>query len=145
MAISVKKAALWRGETANRPGALADVLAPLAAAGADLKVVMGYVVPGQPANGVIEVYPVTTKKAAAAAGRAGLAAAATPCLVVEGDNRPGLGHAMAQSLAGSGINLSFVVAQVVGRKYAALFGFESDADAAKATKLLKSAGAKRGK
>ena len=42
MAVSIKKVTLWRTEVENKPGALSSVLAPLAEAGADLQVVMGY-------------------------------------------------------------------------------------------------------
>ena len=41
MAVTVKKAVLWRTQIENRPGMLASTLAPLAEAGADLQVVMG--------------------------------------------------------------------------------------------------------
>ncbi len=81
--------------------------------------------------GNIELYPVTGKKFSAAAGEAGLSASSLPALLVEGDNRAGLGHATTQAIADAGISLDFLVAQVVGRKYSAVFGFESDADAAK--------------
>jgi hypothetical protein len=43
----------------------------------------------------------------------------------------GLGHAISQAIADAGINMDFVVAQVVGRKYSGIFGFESEADATK--------------
>jgi hypothetical protein len=42
---------------------------------------------------------------------------------------------------GRSINLSFVMAQVVGRSYSAMFGFENEADAARATALIKKAAA----
>jgi hypothetical protein len=35
---------------------------------------------------------------------------------VEGDNKPGLGHAIAQAIADAKINLNFLVAQVIGRR-----------------------------
>ena len=63
---------------------------------------------------------------------------------MEGDNRPGLGHAISQAIADAGINMDFVVAQVVGRKYTAIFGFESEADATKgAAEIKKAAAAKK--
>jgi hypothetical protein len=46
-------------------------------------------------------------------------------------DRKAIGHA--------GINMSFVMAQVVGRRYSALFGFENDAYASKAATLFKRA------
>ena len=42
MAVSVKKVTLWRKEVSHAPGVLAGVLEPLAGAGANLRVVMGY-------------------------------------------------------------------------------------------------------
>ena len=84
------------------------------------------------AKAAIELYPVSGKKSAAAAQTAGLAPSSISTLVVEGDNRPGLGHAIAKAAGDAGINMSFVMAQVVGRKYSAVFGFENEVDASKA-------------
>src|SRR5437879_3595190 len=42
MAVTVKKVTLWRSEVENKTGVLANALEPLAKAGADLQVVMGY-------------------------------------------------------------------------------------------------------
>ena len=90
---------------------------------------MGYRYPGDQGKAAIELHPVSGKKAIEAARSAGLAA----------DNRPGLGHTIAKALGDAGINLGFVLAQVVGRKYAAVFGFENDSDAAKAIALIRKA------
>jgi len=144
MAVSVKKITLWRGKIQNRPGALAEVLEPLAAARSDLQVVMGYREPGEQVEAVVELYPVAGRKLTKAVESAGLTASKIPTLLVSGDNRPGLGHAIARTIADSGINLSFLVAQVVGRKYSAVFGFENDDAAAQALKLIRKAAARRG-
>ena len=143
MAVTVKKVTLWRKEVENKPGALAGTLEPLARAGADLRVVMGYRFPGMEASGAIEVHPVAGKRVIAAAKAAGLDASTISTLLVEGDNRPGLGHVIAQAIAEGGINLSFVLAQVVGRKYAAVLGFETAADADGAMNLIKKASARK--
>ena len=89
----------------NKPGALNSVLAPLAEAGADLQVVMGYHYHGEGGRAVIEVCPVSGKKTTTAASKAGLAASDIPTLLVQGDNRPGMGHAIAQAIAEAGISL----------------------------------------
>jgi hypothetical protein len=141
MAIAVKKVVLWRKEIENRPGALAGVLEPLAAGGADLKVVMGYRFPGAEARGAVELYPVSGKKMIRAAQGAGLSASTLPTLLIEGDNKPGLGHEIADGLAQARINVSYALAQVVGRKFVALLGFETDADASKASGIIKKASA----
>ena len=67
-------------------------------------------------------------------------AASIPALLVEGDDRPGLGHAFAKAVADAGISLSFLMAMVVGRKFSAIFGFGSEADAKAAAPLLRKAG-----
>jgi hypothetical protein len=138
MAIAIKKITLWRKEVANDPGALANVLQPLAAAGASLRVVMGYAM-GDSGRAAIEVFPVSGKKIGAAAAQAGLGASSTACLLVEGDDRPGLGTRMARAVADQGINIEFVIAQTVGRKFSAVFGLQSESDAAPAAKAIKNA------
>ncbi|MFZ0886839.1 MAG: hypothetical protein WA005_00160 [Candidatus Binataceae bacterium] len=141
MTVTVKKITMWRGEVDDRPGVLASTLEPLAQAKADLKMVMGYRLPSHEGRAAIGVHPVVGKKAADAARGAGLAASAIPTLLVEGDNRPGLGHAIAKAIADANINLSFVVAQVVGRRYSAVLAFENQSDAARAAALVRKAGA----
>ena len=146
MPVTVKKVVLWRRELDNRPGALAGVLEPLVRAGASFQIAMGYRFPGNESQAAVELAPVTGKKSAAAAQRAGLQPSGIPTLVVTGDDRPGLGYALAQGLADAGINMAFLVAQVLGRKYSAIFGFESEADADRAAAIIKrTSAAKRGR
>src|SRR5260370_34222894 len=86
MPITVKQIILWRSEVDNKPGALAGTLEPPAKAGADLKVIMGYKRPTAEGKAVIEVFPITGKKLAAAAGDSAVCAAVSPTpLVVGGD------------------------------------------------------------
>jgi len=143
MAVTVKKVTLWRSDVDNRPGMLAEVLEPLAAAKVDLQMVVGFRLPDNENQAVIALSPVVGKKAMAAARTGGLAASARPALLAEGDNQPGLGYAMVKALADAGINLRFVLAQVIGRRYSALFGLESEDDARKAVTLIKRAGASK--
>ncbi len=96
MQATVKNVTIWRKEVDNRPGELAAVLTPLAKAGASLKVLMGYRVPGQEGKAAIEVYPVSGTKASRAAAAAGLTKSSIPALYVEGADRPGLGGALAE-------------------------------------------------
>lgn len=145
MAVTVKNVSLWRKEVENRTGVLAQTLKPFATLGADLHVVMAYRYPGNESKAAIELYPLTGKKVTAAAGEVGLAASSIPTLHVQGDNKPGLGHVIAQSIADAGINVSFLVAQVIGRRYSAVIGFETDADAKTAAILVKKATASKRK
>lgn len=146
MAVTVKRITLWRAEVANEPGVLARTLEPLAASGADLRLVMGYRLPQAPDRAAIEIYPVSGKKVTSAAEGTGLAPAnEIPCLLVEGDNRPGLGAAISRGLAEGGINIAFLIAQVIGRKFTAAFGFADEATAASATRIIKQAASARAK
>jgi hypothetical protein len=125
MTLSIKKITLWRGKIPHRPGALSEVLEPLAAGRANLEILMGYREPGDTMNAVVELWPVSGRKITEAVGGVGL------------------GHTIARALSESGINLAFLVAQVVGRQYSAVFGFENDADAARAVKLIRGAAVQR--
>jgi hypothetical protein len=143
MAVTVKRITLWRKELENKSGTLAATLEPLAKAGADLQIVMGYRFPNEHMKAAVELYPVGNKKTTQAAQGTGLAASGIPVVLVEGDNRPGLGHSIARAVADAGVNLDFLVAQVIGKKYAAVIGFENDADAEKATAVIKKSAAKK--
>jgi hypothetical protein len=144
MAVTVKSISLWRKEAENKTGLLAQTLEPLAKAGADLSVVMGYRLPGNEAKAAIEIYPVSGRKMTAAATGIGLTDAAIPTILVEGDNKPGLAHKITQSVADAGVDLSFFVAQAIGRRYSAVIGFANAADAKRAASLIKkAAGTKR--
>ena len=137
MPVTVKRISLWRKEDENKTGLLAQTLEPLAKAGADLGVLMGYRLPGNEAKAAIEIYPVSGKKVRDAATGTGLADSAIPTLLVEGDNKPGLAHKIAQTIAEAGADLSFFVALAIGRRYSAVIGFANDADAKKAATLIK--------
>ena len=139
MPVTVKRIVLWRREIENQPAVLAGVLAPLANAGADLQVVMGYRYPGHESTAALELYPVVGRKSIAAAKAAGLSAASIPALLVQGDNKPGLGYAISKAVADAGVNMAFLVAQVIGRRYSAVIGFDNEADARKASTLIKRA------
>ena len=139
MPVTVKSIVLWRKEVENTPGVLAGTLEPFAKGGADLQVVMGYRYSGNESKAAIELYPVAGKKMVAAAETAGLTSSGIATLLVEGDNKPGLGHAIAKTIADAQINLAFLVAQVIGRRYSAVIGFENEGDAKKAATLIKKA------
>jgi len=144
MAMSVKSAKLWVLDANDRTGLLADTLGPLASAGASLRVVMAYRHPGQTERAAVEVYPIQGKKAEAAAQAAGMQPSQMACLLVEGDDRPGMGAQLSRAIASSGLSMTFLMAQVIGRKFSAAVGFSSEQDAEAAAKAIKSAGKKRG-
>jgi hypothetical protein len=137
MAVQIKPVTLWRVEVQNEPGVLARTLEPLAAAKADLQVVMGYRFPGDPSRGAIEVAPVKGARASKAAQAAGLSEAGIPALRIDGDNRVGLGHAIASALAEAGVNIAFVVAQVSGGRHSTVIGFDNEEALRRAAPILR--------
>ena len=145
MPVTVKSISLWRKEVENQVGVLAQTLEPVTKAGANLRVLMGYRYPGDGNKAAIELYPITGQKVTAAAAEAGLASSTIPTLLVEGDDRPGLGLAIAQAIAGAEVNMTFFVAQAIGRRYSAVIGFASEADAKTAAPLIKKATASKKK
>lgn len=139
MPVTVKNISLWRKEVENQVGKLAETLEPVTTAGTNLRVLMGYRYPGEGTKAAIELYPVAGKRVTAAASDAGLSASSIPTLLVEGDDRPGLGLAIARAIAGAGINLTFFVAQSIGKRFSAVLGFETEAGAKTAAPLIKKA------
>jgi hypothetical protein len=139
--LTVKKVVLWQNEVEDKPGILANALEPLANAGAKLQVVIGYRYPSDPGKTAIELYPVTSMKSVAAAKATRLTASSIAILLVEGDDRPGLGCAVARAIANAKIDFGFLVAQVIGKKCSATVGFETEAGARKAAAVIKQASA----
>ena len=139
MAVKVRRITLWRAAVEDRPGVLAGALEPLAHAGTDLQMVMCYANPGQEGRATIEVYPILRKRAVAAARIGGFSASPAPVVLVEGDNKPGLAYSIANAVAWAGLNIRFLLAQVTGKKYSAIVGFETEADARKGALQIKKA------
>jgi len=144
MAYTVTKVSMWQGEIADQAGGLAAKLEPLAEAGADLEVVVARRQAQTPGKGIVFLGPVAGTKAKKAAEAAGLTKATDlVALRVEGPNKPGEGYRLTRLLADAGINLRGLAATVSGRQFVASLGFDSDADADKAARLLRSAGRER--
>jgi hypothetical protein len=50
-----------------------------------------------------------------------------------------VGHAIAQAIAEAGINVTFLVAQVINARFSAVMGFDDEAASKQATTLIKRA------
>jgi hypothetical protein len=144
MAYTVAKVEIWTGEIEDQPGGLAAKLEALANAGADLDVVIARRQPGAAGKGVVFLGPVSGARAKKAAAGVGLTRTSElVALRVEGPNKPGEGHRLARLLADAGLNLRGLSASVLGNKFVMFVAFDNDADATKAARLLRGAGAKR--
>jgi len=125
MAVTVKKVTLWRTEVENKPGALSSVLTPLAEAGADLQVVMGYHYHKAGDRAIIEVCPVKGKKSDRRREHGWSGCFRYPHAARPGQQQPGLGPPSPSHRRG-GINVTFLVAQVIDKRFSAVMGFEDE-------------------
>ncbi|HEY8130908.1 MAG TPA: hypothetical protein VII12_03385 [Thermoanaerobaculia bacterium] len=134
MAVTVKSVVIWRTEVAHQPGELARVLRPLAEAGATLQVIMAY---AEGERGLVEICPISGKRVTDAAKKAGFAPSSKPTLLIQGNDRAGLGSRIATAIAEQGVSISFDVTQVIGRKFSSVYGFHAEDDAKKAVAAIK--------
>jgi hypothetical protein len=141
MAYTVNKVDMWTGEIADRVGGLAAKLEALAAAGADLEVVVARRQPQAPGKGVVFLGPIAGAKAQKAARAARLTRAADlVALRVEGPDKPGECHRLVRLLAEAGLNLRGLAATTLGSKFAVSVAFDNAADAAKAARIIRAVG-----
>ncbi len=61
------------------------------------------------------------------------------CVLVHGQNKPGLAHVIADRLAAREINISFVVVQSAAEKFLAVYGFATASEAEQAMDIIKQA------
>src|SRR5881409_1243894 len=105
MALKVTQLQLWSGQIEDKPGGAAKVLEPLAQAKVNLAFLLVRRTPEAPGKGVMFVAPIQGAKAEDAARAAGLSPTGSVAgLRLEGDNAPGLGHAITRAIADAGIS-----------------------------------------
>jgi hypothetical protein len=138
MALKVERVDVWAASIKDEPGGLAEKLAPLAEAGADLEFIIARRKRDQPGFGDVFLTPLRGRAQIAAAKKAGFAAAkGLHSLRIEGANKPGVGAELTAKLANAGINLRGLSAAVIRGQYLLYLGLDTAADATKAMKLLK--------
>lgn len=138
MSLKIRKGTLWRTEIENRPGTFAEALEPFANAGQNLQIVMGYTSGSEAKkHGAVEIFPVTDDMSRECAKKAGLHEMTnSTCLIVEGEDKPGVAYKIAKAIADADVNLHFAMCQSVGSRYQACFGFGTDSDATKAEQAI---------
>lgn len=137
MALKVTKAEVWAATIEDRAGGAAEKLEPLAAAGANLEMLLARrtETPGQ---GVMFVTPLKGAKLVKAAQAAGFGKPQNIHSVrIEGGDKPGLGAKIARALADAGLSVRGVSAVAMGRKFISYLACDSAQDAATALKVLK--------
>ena len=128
----------WAAEIEDKPGALAAKLKALADTGCNLEFVIARRQPDKPGTGVVFVTPIKGPKRIQAAEAAGFKKSASLHTVrVEGTDKPGQGQRIAQALADQGLNIRGFSGAALGRKFICHVALDTEADAAKALKVLK--------
>ena len=138
MKLDVSRTDTWAATIEDRPGGLADKLAALAAAGANLEFIIARRAPERQGCGVVFVTPLEGAKQIKAAVAAGFQKTKSlHSLCVEGADKPGMGAKLTQALANAGINLRGLSAAAVGKRYVTHLALDTAQDAARAAGVLK--------
>ena len=138
MKLNVSRTDTWAATIEDRPGGLADKLAALAEAGANLEFLIARRAPEQRGNGVVFITPLKGAKQIRAAQTAGFQKTERlHSLRVEGADKPGMGAKLTRALAEAGLNLRGLSAAAIGKRYVTLLALDSAQDAAKAAAVLK--------
>ncbi|MDF3883162.1 ACT domain-containing protein [Cupriavidus basilensis] len=137
MDLLVERADVWAASIPDRPGGLAEVLATLRDAGADLQFIIARRTADDPGKGVVFVTPLQGDREVRAAAQVGFNVThSLHSLRVIGPDRPGIAADLTQRLAAGGINLRGFSASVLGTQFVAFVGLDSLEDAIKAEEML---------
>ena len=137
MKLKVNRTDTWGTAIDDRPGGVADKLAALAAAGANLELIIARRAPEQRGSGVVFVTPLKGAKQIKAAEAAGFQKTESlHSLRVQGTDQPGIGAKLARELAKAGINLRGFSAATLGKQYLAHLALDTAKDAKKSTTVL---------
>ncbi|UCG16092.1 MAG: hypothetical protein JSV19_12435 [Phycisphaerales bacterium] len=140
MATEITRVDVWAAEIEDRAGALAQKLDAVAKSGANLEFVIARRCPDKPGSGVVFLAPLAGEAQTRAAEQAGLARTASMHSIrLEGADQAGFGAKMTRLIADAGINMRGLSAAAVGQRCVVYFAFDTNADAEKATGILKRA------
>ena len=139
MALKIQRVDTWAAPLDDEPGRMATKLRALASAGVNLEMVVARRSPEKPGTGVVFVTPIKGAAAARVAHQAGFRKTVYLHTVrVEGPDKSGETHRLAQALAQEGLSLCGLSASAINRKFLAHIVLDSEADAAKAVRALRS-------
>ena len=140
MDLIVERVDVWDASIKDEPGGLAQTLAALREAGADLNFILARRSPEKPGTGVVFVTPLSGDAEIQAATTLGFNVVRRVHSVrVEGENKAGVAVEIASMLAAEGINLRGFSAAVIGVRFIMYLGLDNAADAVQAVKILQQA------
>ncbi|MFN4259328.1 MAG: amino acid-binding ACT [Gemmataceae bacterium] len=137
MGFKLDRVHVWAGEVLDRAGGVAEKLALLAKADANLEFIFTRRSPDKPGMGILYVAPVTGPTQVRAARAAGLSETHDPVVLrVEGDNQTGLAHRLTQQWALAGISFQGLTMAVMKDKFVGFAAFDTVQDANRAAQIL---------
>ena len=140
MDLLVERVDVWAATIEDKPGGLAEVLAALRDAGADLQCIIARRAPQEHGKGVVFATPLQDDREIRAAAQVGFNVTQSLHSVrVMGRDRPGIAADVTQKLADGRINLRGFSASVIGTQFVAYVAVDSLDDANKAIEILEKA------
>lgn len=137
MDLLVERVDVWAAPIDDRPGGLADILAALKDAGADLQFIIARRAHETPGKGVVFVTPLQGNREIRAAAQVGFnVTQSLHSIRVMGRDKPGVAAELAQKLAAAEINLRGFSASAIGPQFVAYIAVDSLEDANKAIQVL---------
>ena len=137
MDLLVERVNVWAAPIQDEPGGLARVLAGLRDAGADLDFVIARRCANTDGEGVVFVTPIRGDQEIQAAADLGFnVTGSVHSLRIEGYNAPGVGAVITDKLAQAGVNLRGFSAAVIGARFIAYVGFDSETESENARSVL---------
>ena len=144
MSFKMDRVHVWSAIVVDEPGGVAEKLAHLAEAGADLDYIYTERRNHPPGTGELMVAPLGGGKLRKAAIDAGFREVFTPIVMrIEGDNTAGLAHRLKLEWARAGINLHGATLAVLGSKFLGYVTFDTVEDANRAAMILAELGLTR--
>ena len=139
MALKVSREDVWSAAIEDKPGAGAEKLAALAAAGINLETVSGRRSRSVSGGALLAVSPIKGAAHIRAAKKAGFAKSDRHYFIrIEGTDKTGRCADVAGALGNyARLNLAAMTAIAIGRKFACYIMLDSKADAAKAARILR--------
>ena len=138
MKFSISRTDVWAATIDDRPGAMAEKLAVLAAAGANLGFIIARRMPEQRGSGVLMVTPLKGAKQVKAAEESGFQRTESLHSVrAEGLDKAGLGARLTKAIAAAGINMRGLSAASIGKRSVTYLALDTAADATKVARILR--------
>lgn len=133
----VEREEVWVASLEDKPGAMAEKLAALAEAGADLDFIIARRSPEKPGTSVLFVTPLRGDREVRAATAQGFSVSSHLHSVrVEGLNEPGIAARTSGKIGKAGINLRGFSGAAFGTRFVMHFAFDTTEDTLKAMTLL---------